>query len=108
MKSNRMMWLVVLMVVFMTVAITVGTNIGSGQENCAVSTATPAPVNPFSDLSRYATIDYDEPEITNAIEREQRVLKNNRDDVSLPVLKHADLDSAMIGGSDIENEPPAL
>src|SRR5882757_8703861 len=108
MKSNRMMWVLVVLVVFITVAITVGTNTGSSQESCRVSAATPTPSSPFGDLSKYAVIDYDAPEITTAPEREMRTVKNNRYDSSLPVLKYADPDTAMIGGSDIEADPPAL
>ncbi len=109
MKSNRMMWILVVLVVSATMAITFGTFDSSGQENCKSQTATtPTSASPFGDLSKYPTVDYDAPEVATAPEHEKRVIKNNRYDVVIPVLKYAPPEITEVGGSDVESVPPAI
>jgi len=107
MKSNRMMWVLVLSVVFMTVAIIVGTNTGSGQQNCPGST-TPTPASPFGDLNKYPSVDYDAPEVATAREHEERVIKNKRYDESLMVMRYADPETIAETADDVEPEPSPI
>ncbi len=105
MKSNRMMWILVVLVVSATMAITFGTFDSSGQENCKSQTEpTPPPASPFGDLSKYPTVDYDAPEVATAPEHEERLIKNKRYDRSFPVVNNPYPDDIAVGGID-EDEP---
>lgn len=112
MKSNRIMWLVVVLVVSATMAVTFGTLDSNGQENSACpqaqSTPTP-PTNPFGDMNKYPTVDYDAPEVATAPEHEERLIKNKRYDRSFPVMKDPSPDDVAVGGIDEDTPvPPAI
>ena len=106
MKNNRMMWLIVVLVVFVTVAVTVGTNTGRGQEACESKTASTPQNNPYGDLSKYPTVDYDAPEVATAPEHEERAIKNKRYQKSFPVTKDPSPDDIAVGGVDEDTPVP--
>lgn len=103
------MWGIVALVVLITLAITFGTTGSYSQQSSTAQLPTPTPENnSHADLTKYAVVDYDALEPTNAAEREERKLKNKRYDVSLPVVKNPPPEATMVGGSDVEPVPPAL
>ncbi len=82
MKSNRIIWGLVSLVILTTVAVTLGTFEGLSQEKVlGQQKLTPTPENSgYEDWSKYPLVDYNEPEPFNALEREEKKLKNKRYD----------------------------
>ncbi|HEX8247893.1 MAG TPA: hypothetical protein VF599_06960 [Pyrinomonadaceae bacterium] len=109
MKNNRIIWGIVALTVLITVAATLGTLDSHSQQNSiGQSQPTPTPESPFGDLSKYPIADYDAQLPENAAEREERIIKNKRYDVSLPVAKNPPPDITAIGGYDVEPLCPAI
>lgn len=103
------MWVLVTLVVATTVAITFGIEDGRGQQNANTKDLpTPTPASSFGDLSKYPVVGYDDPESFTEAEYQQRLIKNKRYDVSLPVAKNPHPDDFAITGTDVEPEPPAI
>jgi len=76
MKNNRIIWGLVSLVVLITIAVSLGTMSSYSQQD----TAKEQDNKGYEDLSKYAVVDYDAPELKNAAEREKRKLKNKRYD----------------------------
>jgi hypothetical protein len=110
MKNNRMMWVLVTLVVLTTLAITFGTRDSQSQEktaNRSLATSTPYDKG-YEDFSMYPVVDYNAPETTNAVELEERKLKNQRYDNKGFVLTNPHPDD---GGVALDEEaplPPAI
>lgn len=109
MKNNRIMWGIVALVVLTTIAIALGTlEIHSQQNSANQSSATPTPNHDGSEvLNKYAVVDYDAPEPTNATEREERKQKNKRYDNQDWVFKNPHPDDSGVGRFD-ETPPPSI
>ncbi len=113
MKSSRMMWVLVTLIVLTTMAIIFGTQDGRSQKNIqsqVQAEETPGygyDANGYKDMSRYAIADYDEPESSDAIERQKRKLANKRYDSQDWVLKNPHPDTGGVGRDD-EITPPEI
>jgi hypothetical protein len=107
MKSNRIMWLVVMLVVFVTMSITFGTRDSRSQEK----TVNPVQATPdnggYEDLSKYAVVNYYESEPETFDARQNRKRANERYDDLRWVIKnpHPNTDGV---GLDDELAPPEI
>lgn len=109
MKSNRIIWGIVLLVVLTTIVVSFGTlDSHSQQKSINQSQPTPTPDSGFGDLTKYAVVDYYAPETGTAAEREERRVKNKRYDVSIPVVKEPHQETVAISISDLEPLSPAI
>ena len=106
MKSNRIMWLLVMLVVLATIVITTGAfdsrrQVGSGEQ------PQPTPDNGYKDMSRYAVVDYNEELSKDANELQKRKRANARYDGQEWVLKNPHPDDGGVGRVD-ETIPPEI
>jgi hypothetical protein len=101
MKSNEIMWVLVLLVVLTTIAITSGAFDSHGQETIQAQ-PTPTPMNRFGDFNKYPTVDYDVVESITAHELEQRTIKNKRYKASLDIMKNPNPEGIALITSDGE------
>lgn len=109
MKNNKLSWVLVAIVVLMTLAITFGVDNKGGHEIYAKSVEpTPAVTNPFGDVSKYPSVDYDSVETGTAAEIEERKIKNKRYDENLEVTKNPYPDDTASITFDGEQLPSAL
>lgn len=76
MKNNRIIWGLISLIVLTTIAVSLGTiSSYSQQDNSKKQDG-----KGQEDLSKYAVVDYNASESGNAVEREERILKNKRFD----------------------------
>ncbi len=108
MKSNRVIWGLVSLVVLVTIAVSFGTMSSHSQQDTSKKQDNKQDNTGFRDLSKYAVADYDAPEPDNAIEREERFLKNKRYDKQLLVSKKPHPETIRREVSDAEPIPPAI
>lgn len=104
MKSNRIIWGLVALVVLITIAVSFGTKNSHSQQGNSNKQDNKG----YEDLSKYAVVDYDAPEPTNATEREERKLKNKRYDNQDWVLKNPHPDDSGVGRYDEQTPPPLI
>ncbi len=104
MKSNRIIWGLVALVVLTTLAISFGTMSSHSQRDNSKKQDDTG----FTDLSKYAIVDYDAPEPENAAEREERRLKNKRYDKQDLVYKNPHPDTGGVGVEDEIPPPPII
>ena len=103
MKSDKMMWGLATLVVLVTIAVSLSTKSSHSQSD----TSSKQGNKDQQDLSKYAVVDYDAPESVNAIQREERKLKNSRYDNQDWVLKTPHPDDSGVGRH-LEVIPPPL
>ncbi len=99
MKNNKIMWGFVALVVLVTIAISLGTKTSHSQkDNSQQQDRTGS-----EQWTKYPVVDYDVPEPSDAVEREERKLKNKRYDNMGLVLKNPHPDD---GGVNVIDEIP--
>lgn len=98
-KSNRIIWGLVALVVLTTLAISFGTMSGHSQRDNSKAQDSRG----YEDVTKYPIVDYDAPEPENALEREERKLKNKRYDNKGFVKKNPHPDT---GGVSLDDEIP--
>ena len=104
MNRNKLIGGLTLTLVLVTIAVSFGTMSSYSQKEVPSQKNE----NPFEDLSKYPTVEYDAPEPTNAVEREERRIKNKRYDVNLPIIKNPHPEDTALIGSDVEPLPSAI
>lgn len=106
MKSNRVIWIVVIASVWITVAIVLDAPKGHGQEKRTVHTeVTPKVTNQI--FSKYGVVDYDGVESLEASELERRKRASERYDNEGWVMKNPHPDDVKVGRIS-ETVPPPL
>lgn len=107
MKNNRIIWGLVALVVLTTITVSSGTMDSYSQQNSANSSATPTPNNDGSEeWLKYAIVDYSAPLPENAVEREERKLKNKRYDNQDWVFKNPHPNTGGVGLFDEKTPVP--
>jgi len=107
MKSNRIMWVLVLLAVLTTLVITSGA-FDSRRQVKAGEQPQPTPeTGGFRDMTKYAVVDYNQPLPTNKAELEKRKLANKRYDGQDWVSGTPHPDTGGVGRYD-ETTPPEI
>lgn len=105
MKNNKLIWGITLIVVLITISSSFGTMSSYSQnENSKEQTK-----NSFEELTKnIPVVDYNAPNLTDGVERELRVIKNNRYDLILDVIKKPNPEYDFAISSDAEPIPPII
>lgn len=101
------MWVLVAVIVALTIAVSLGTMDSYSQQKGQIS-SNKQDNRGNEDLSKYASVDYDEPALADADEREKRKQKNKRYDNQFFVRGNPHPDTGAVGRTVETPLPPAI